>query len=94
MDRVEINRIAAVAPLVLSALAFAIVIANIIAGMAPQPDENASAHVWQLLMAGQLPLILLFVATANWRRRSTVFLLAAQIFGIVVACLPVWLAGY
>ena len=31
-------------------------------GAAPQPDEGAAAHTWQLLMAGQVPIILLFAA--------------------------------
>lgn len=94
MDRIHTNRIAAVTPLIFSGLAFAVVMANIVAGVPPQPDEYASAHVWQLLMGAQLPLILLFALTANWHRRATAFLLAAQLIAIVIACLPVWLAGY
>ena len=94
MNRIAINRAASILPLVLSGVAFTIVMANIIAGVPPQPDENASAHAWQLLMTAQLPLILLFVATAEWRRRQAAIVLAAQLFGIAIACLPVWLAGY
>jgi len=94
MTAARFSRVAAILPLAFSGLAFAIVMANIIAGVPPQPDENASAHIWQLLMAAQLPLILLFVATADWRKRSSALLLIMQIACIAAACLPVWLAGY
>ena len=90
----RVNRIAAVLPLVLSVLALALVTANILMGVRPQPDENTSAHLWQLLMIAQLPFILLFAATADWSRRTPALVIALQTFGIAVACLPVWLAGY
>jgi hypothetical protein len=32
------------------------------------PDEGAAAHVWQLLMAAQIPALALF--TAKWSRRA------------------------
>jgi hypothetical protein len=94
MTRTEVNRAAGIIPLVFSALAFGIVIANVIARVPPQSDEDASAHLWQLLMAAQLPLLIVFVATADWRKRSTASLLTAQLLAVGLACLPVWLAGY
>jgi hypothetical protein len=45
-------------------------------------------------MAAQLPLLLIFVVTADWRKRSTALLISAQLFAIGLACFPVWLAGY
>jgi len=94
MIRSQVNRWAGALPLVFSALAFGIVIANVVARVQPQADENASAHLWQLLMIAQLPLLSILIATADWRSRSTALLIAAQLFGIGLACLPVWLAGY
>ena len=48
-------------PIVMSLLAVAVVLAHIaLVGTARQPDEGAAAHLWQLLMAGQLPIILFF----------------------------------
>ena len=94
MTTSRLNRVAAVLSLVFSLLAFAVVMANIITGVPPQPDENASAHIWQLLVMLQPPLILLFAVTADWRRWTPVGLIALQLFGIALACLPVWLAGY
>ena len=37
-------------------------------GAAREADEGATAHLWQLLMAGQLPLIAYFAIT--WFRRA------------------------
>lgn len=94
MTRARINRIAAILPLVLSAFAFAVVMANILQAVPPQPDEGASAHIWQLLVAAQLPLIVLFLATADWRKRLPAIFLGAQLLGLTAACVPVFLAGY
>lgn len=94
MTRAGVNRIGAVVPLFCSTLAFAIVIANIVAGVRPQPDENASAHLWQLLMAGQLPVVLLFLVTADWRSRTSWLVTGLQVFAMGMAAFPVWVAGY
>jgi hypothetical protein len=94
MTQAGVNRVTSVAPLIFSAVAFAIVMANIIARVPPQPDENASAHIWQLLMVGQLPIIVAFLATSDWRNRSTKLIFAAQLMAFAAAAVPVWLAGY
>jgi hypothetical protein len=94
MTQARINRVAAILPLVFSAFAFLLVMANIVAGVPPQPDEDASAHIWQLLVGIQLPLILLFVVTADWRKRQAAIFLGTQIVALAIACAPVWLAGY
>lgn len=94
MTRSRVNHLSFIIPLLFSGLALALVLANIVAAVPPQPDENASAHIFQLLIAAQLPLIALFVATADWRSWSPVRLLAVQAAAIALACLPVWLAGY
>ncbi len=94
MTRSRVNRLSLALPLLLSALAFGLVVANIVAGTPPQADENGSAHIWQLLMGAQLPLVILFIATADWRSRTPALLVAAQLAAIALACLPVWVAGY
>lgn len=91
----QVNRAFAAVPLLCSAAAFALVIANILAHAPPQPDENASAHVFQLLILIQLPLIGLFAAGADWSHwRRPAVLLGLQVAAIAVALLSVWLAGY
>lgn len=94
MTQAGLNRVTSVAPLIFSAIAFAIVMANIIARVPPQPDENASAHIWQLLMVGQLPIIAVFAATSARQNRSTKLILAAQLTAFIAAAVPVWFAGY
>jgi len=34
----------------------------------PQPDEGAGAHIFQLSIVALVPVILLSLATTNWRR--------------------------
>jgi hypothetical protein len=88
------NRAAAAVAIGLSSLAFMVVLAAILAGVPPQPDENGWAHLWQLLMAAQVPLLLLFLLSADWKKGQAVLLFALQLAAIGLACLPVWLAGY
>jgi hypothetical protein len=91
----HVNRVSAAIPLLCSAAAFVIVIANIATGVPPQPDENASAHIFQLLIVVQIPLIGLFAAGADWNHwRRPAALLGAQALAIAAALLAVWLAGY
>jgi hypothetical protein len=64
-------------------------------GPAPQADEGTAAHLWQLLMAMQLPMVGFFAL--KWvpetpRRASVV--LALQLAAAVVALLPVFLLGW
>ena len=61
----------AVLPLVMSGFALTIVLVHIVLfGTARQADEGAEAHLWQLLIAGQLPLIVFFVARSISPRRK------------------------
>ena len=94
MPKMLISRTASLAALSCSALAFGIAIANLVLRAPPPLDEDASAHMWQLLIGIQLPLILLFLLTADWRQRATRLLLSGQLLAIAAACLPVYLAGY
>lgn len=61
-------------------------------GPAPQPDEGAAAHIWQLLMAGQIPIVLFFAI--QWVPRSprqALPVLAMQIGAALAAMAPVFL---
>ena len=45
-------------PVIMSLLAVAVVMTHIVLfGTARQPDEGTAAHLWQLLMAGQVPIV-------------------------------------
>ena len=56
-------------PLAMSCAALAIVLGHVaLSGVARQADEGTAAHLWQFLMAGQLPVVAFFVI--KWLPRS------------------------
>ena len=84
----------AVLPIVMSLAALATVLVHItISGTQPQADEGTAAHLWQLLMAGQLPLMLFYAI--KWIPRTpqkALAVLAVQIAAALSAAAPVfWL---
>jgi hypothetical protein len=63
-------------------------------GLVREPDEGAAAHIWQLLMAGQLPVLLFF--TIKWLPRAprqTLYVLALQAGAVLAAMAPVYFLG-
>ena len=62
----------------------------------PQPhDEDAFAHLFQLLMVGQLPFLLFFAGKWLFRDwKAALSVLALQIAGICAAVLPVFLMDW
>jgi hypothetical protein len=64
-------------------------------GVAHQPDEGAQAHLWQLLVAGQVPLIAYFAF--RWLPRATrpaLVVLALQVAAVMLlAVAPLWALG-
>ncbi len=80
-------------PVVMSVGALATVLAFIgLHGTAPQSDEGAAAHIWQLLMAGQVPIVLVFAI--KWLPRSprqALPILGLQIGAALAAMAPVFL---
>jgi len=61
-------------------------------GTAPQADEGAAAHIWQLLMAAQVPFILFFAI--KWlpqSPRQAVPILGLQVGAALAAMAPVLL---
>jgi len=82
-------------PLAMSAVALAILAVQLLTvGATREADEGAAAHMWQLLMAGQVPLIAWF--TLRWLPRGprlAMPVLGAQLLAIAVAAAPVALLG-
>ncbi len=93
MNVLILKQPSALLPLAMSGAALAIVIGHIaLVGIAPQPDEGAEAHVWQLLMAGQLPIVAFFAVTSLPRRPgSTLIVLTLQAVAALAALAPVFL---
>jgi hypothetical protein len=61
-------------------------------GIARQQDEGIAAHLWQLLMAGQLPVIAYFaVSSLPKNPRQGVLVLGLQAAAALAAVAPVYL---
>ncbi len=79
-------------PLALSFAALAIVLGHVVLfGAAREADEGTAAHLWQLLMAAQLPVMLFFAV--RWLPRSpkqALPIMALQACSAVAALAPVY----
>jgi hypothetical protein len=80
------------APVAMSACALAVIAGHVLtSGTAPQADEGSAAHVWQLLMAGQLPFVGWFAL--RWvpeRGPRAIAVSALHAASISAALFPVW----
>ncbi len=87
-----LRKASAFLPVAMSLAALAVVLAHVaIFGAAREADEGAAAHLWQLLMAAQLPLLVFFVI--RWLPRSpkqALLVMALQAAAAVAAIAPVW----
>lgn len=64
-------------------------------GPAPQADEGAAAHIWQLLMAGQVPIVVFFaIKWVPQSSRRAAPILALQVGAALAAMAPVFLLGW
>ena len=83
-------------PLAMSVGALAMIVWFVaIHGVVHQPDEGAQAHLWQLLVAGQLPLSAYFAI--RWLPRASrpaLVVLALQVAAVLLlAVAPLWALG-
>ncbi len=92
---VLVRKPSAIIPIAMSLCAFSIVLLAIANGSArPQPDEGAAAHIWQILIAGQLPFLGWFALHWLTRDFKAAFpVLALQLLAFVAALFPVWYLG-
>jgi energy-coupling factor transporter transmembrane protein EcfT len=80
----QINRVSGKFIIVLSLTALLAVLSGYFEP--PQPDEGTAAHIFQLSIVALVPLILLFLATADWRQPSrSARPLAFSVAALVVA---------
>lgn len=80
-------------PIVMSLLALALVLIYILLfGIPHETDEGAVAHIWQLLIVLQVPIIAYFaIRNVRQRPRQALPILALQIVAALIACAPVYL---
>jgi hypothetical protein len=93
-----VRKPSALVPLAMSGAALALLAGVFITGLATghgglvrEPDEGATAHLWQLLMAGQLPVLAFFAI--KWLPRAprqTLCVLALQFVAALAAMAPVY----
>lgn len=88
-----LKRPSALIPLAMSLGALGLVLGHIaIFGTARQADEGAAAHLWQFLLAGQIPVIAFFAI--KWLPRApgpALLVLALQAIAGLAAAFPVFL---
>jgi len=79
-------------PLAMSLTALGVVLGHVaIYGIVHEADEGAAAHIWQLLMAGQLPIVAFFAF--KWLPRApmrSLRVLALQGGGVLASCAAVF----
>ena len=92
MDSV-LRRPSALIPLAMSFAALSLVVGHMVFfGTAREPDEGTAAHLWQLLMAGQIPVIAFFAI--RWLPRTprqAILVLTLQVLAGLAAAAPVFL---
>jgi hypothetical protein len=88
-----LKRPSAFIPLAMSFAALALVLGHIaLFGTAREADEGAAAHLWQLLMAGQIPVIAFFAI--RWLPRTPTqasIVLGLQALAGLAAAAPVYI---
>jgi hypothetical protein len=82
-------------PVAMSLAALATVVLHVARfGAAREADEGAAAHIWQLLMAAQLPIIAFFAI--KWlpqAPKEALVVLVLQFVAVLAALAPVFLLG-
>ncbi|MGD1070542.1 MAG: hypothetical protein ABSB15_10415 [Bryobacteraceae bacterium] len=85
----------ALIPIGMSLIALVMVLAHVaIYGVTHEADEGTTAHIWQMLMAGQLPVIAFYLI--KWLPRAprqTLLMLGAQVGAALAAVAPVYFLG-
>lgn len=93
MNLSTLNKPSAYLPVAMSVAALATVLVHVaLFGVARQADEGAAAHIWQLLMAVQIPFVVFFAI--KWLPRTprqALLVLALQGGAALAALAPVFL---
>jgi len=83
-------------PIAMSIAALATALCHLAtSGIARETDEGAAAHIWQLLMAGQVPVVAFYAVKWLLRiPRTALQVLAVQVSAALSALAPVYLLGW
>ncbi|HEV7489766.1 MAG TPA: hypothetical protein VGO25_03105 [Rhodanobacteraceae bacterium] len=95
MNLTKLKHPSAFAPILMSLAALILVLWHVaVSGVAREADEGTAAHLFQLLMAGQVPLVAFFVV--KYFRSSpgqTFSIIGLQIAVALLALAPVFILG-
>ena len=93
MSFLALRQPSALIPLAMSFAALSLVLGHIaFFGTAREADEGAAAHIWQLLMSGQIPVIAFFAI--RWLPRTPMqasAVLGLQALAALAAAAPVYI---
>jgi hypothetical protein len=89
VNRQHINRLSAVVPIAFSVLDCVWVLGNVAGGAHSGGGEGIGFKVFWLLIAAQIPFILGYLATAEWRRWRGPAGVVLQVAALVLAFAPV-----
>ena len=87
-----IRKPSAFLPVALSLVALALVLGHVaLFGVVHEADEGTAAHIWQILMAVQVPIIAFFaIKYVPQKPKQALLILALQIVAALTACAPVF----
>jgi hypothetical protein len=92
MSVTAMKKPSALIPVAMSLAALAVVLVHVaLYGAAREADEGTAAHLWQILMAGQMPVIAFFAV--KWLPRNpgqALLVLALQACAALAALAPVY----
>jgi len=93
--RTMLKQPSAFLPVAMSLAALAVVLAHVVMfGAAREADEGTAAHIWQMLVAAQIPIVAFFAI--KWLPRIpgvALQVLALQIGAVLAALAPVYWLG-
>lgn len=79
-------------PVAMSLVALSLVLGHVaLFGVVHEADEGAAAHIWQILMAVQVPIIAFFaIKYVPQKPKQALLVLALQMVSALTACAPVF----
>ncbi len=79
-------------PIAMSLIALALVLGHVaLFGVVHEADEGTVAHIWQILMAVQVPIIAFFaIKYLSQKPKQALPVLVLQIVAALIACAPVF----
>ena len=88
-----VKKPSALIPMAMSVIALAVVLSHVtMYGVVREADEGTAAHLWQLLMAGQIPVLAFFAI--KWLPRAprpALYVLVLQAGAALASMAPVFL---